>query len=217
MKRVIMVLMMMVSVCSVWGQSNNYAGPTLEKIIVEACYKRVDPNITYDAGYYKIDYPMGDVPADRGCCSDAVIRVLRDIGIDLQEMVHKDIMLGTRPLLACPDSVWANPYKNIKPDTNIDHRRVWTLLKFFRIQNRQYASPLFRTCKINKPLRPGTIVIWELWPGQGHIGIVVDGEKVFHQIGYGQEISEDLHSYKIVAAFAIFGPVYNDLIKEIYE
>ena len=47
--------------------------------------------ITYDGSYQQIAYPNGDVSADRGVCSDVVIRSYRKLGIDLQELVHEDM------------------------------------------------------------------------------------------------------------------------------
>ena len=47
--------------------------------------------VTYDPGYYSIDYPNGDIPADKGVCTDVIIRAYRLIGIDLQKDVHEDM------------------------------------------------------------------------------------------------------------------------------
>ena len=47
--------------------------------------------VTYDPSYYSIDYPNGDVPADKGVCTDVVIRAYRKLGIDLQKEVHEDM------------------------------------------------------------------------------------------------------------------------------
>ena len=47
--------------------------------------------VTYDAKYYKIKYPMGDVPSDKGVCTDVVIRAYRKLDIDLQKEVHEDM------------------------------------------------------------------------------------------------------------------------------
>ncbi|MGI5875754.1 MAG: DUF1287 domain-containing protein [Dethiobacteria bacterium] len=41
----------------------------------------------YDATYTVIDYPGGDVPFDRGACTDVVIRAFRHAGIDLQKLL----------------------------------------------------------------------------------------------------------------------------------
>ena len=38
--------------------------------------------VTYDPSYFSIDYPNGDVPSDKGVCTDVVIRAYRKLGID---------------------------------------------------------------------------------------------------------------------------------------
>ncbi len=40
--------------------------------------------VRYDPSYFRINYPNGDVPADRGVCTDVIIRAYRKLGIDLQ-------------------------------------------------------------------------------------------------------------------------------------
>ena len=65
----------------------------------------------YNPAYRKIAYPMGDVPRYFGVCTDVVVRAYRALGIDLQVLVHKS---GAG-----------------SGDTNIDHRRVEVLRRFF--------------------------------------------------------------------------------------
>lgn len=45
--------------------------------------------VTYDGSYFRINYPNGDVPADKGVCTDVVIRAYRTLGIDLQRKYMK--------------------------------------------------------------------------------------------------------------------------------
>ena len=45
----------------------------------------------YDPAYVKLTYPGGDVPADRGVCTDVVIRAMRKLNFDLQKEVHEDM------------------------------------------------------------------------------------------------------------------------------
>src|SRR5688572_11683655 len=59
--------------------------------LVNAARRQTLAPVTYDGAYARIDYPMGDVPADRGVCTDVVIRAYRAIGIDLQVLVHEDM------------------------------------------------------------------------------------------------------------------------------
>src|SRR5947207_9120371 len=47
--------------------------------------------VRYDASYRVIAYPLGDVRADHGACTDVVIRSLRHAGFDLQSLIHADM------------------------------------------------------------------------------------------------------------------------------
>ena len=47
--------------------------------------------VNYDPSYFSIDYPNGDIPNDKGVCTDVIIRAYRKIGIDLQKEVHEDM------------------------------------------------------------------------------------------------------------------------------
>ena len=47
---------------------------------------------SYDSKYYRIDYPNGDIPKDKGVCTDVVIRAYRELGIDLHKEVHEDMV-----------------------------------------------------------------------------------------------------------------------------
>jgi uncharacterized protein len=40
-------------------------------------------NVTYDPSYSRIEYPKGDIPSDKGVCTDVIIRAYRELGIDL--------------------------------------------------------------------------------------------------------------------------------------
>ncbi len=86
-------------------------------------WKLTKQEVTYDPGYYSIDYPNGDIPADRGVCTDVIIRAYRLIGIDLQKDVHEDMKANFDKY----PKIWGLT----KPDKNIDHRRVPNLMKLF--------------------------------------------------------------------------------------
>src|SRR5215203_3778236 len=72
--------------------------------------------VRYDGAYRRIPYPMGDVPAEIGVCSDVVVRAYRAVAIDLQQRVHEDM----RGAFAAYPRAWGMA----RPDPNIDHRRV---------------------------------------------------------------------------------------------
>src|SRR5438128_414960 len=91
------------------------ASPQLKQV-VESAIEQTSVTTGYDPSYVKIDYPNGDVPLDRGVCSDVIVRAFRKGGIDLQKEVHED-MTSDR-------SAYSKKWGTGGPDANIDHRRV---------------------------------------------------------------------------------------------
>src|SRR4030095_11827137 len=60
--------------------------------LVAAARRPIRLTVHYDGSYRKLSYPGGDVPADRGVCTDVVIRALRAArNVDLQQEIHRDI------------------------------------------------------------------------------------------------------------------------------
>jgi len=54
----------------------------------------INQKVTYDPSYFTIGYPNGDVPAEKGVCTDVIIRTCRKPGIDIQKKVHEDMKRG---------------------------------------------------------------------------------------------------------------------------
>lgn len=119
----------------------------------------------YTEGYVDIPYPMGDVPREMGVCTDVIVRAVRNAGIDLQKALHEDI-------LRSPKS-----YPMIKKrggNANIDHRRVGTLLPYFKRHWEQHSAKLDDPAD---PLQPGDVIFMDTFPsrsGPDHIGIISD-------------------------------------------
>ena len=127
-------------------------------------HKTVLNGASYGAGYIKLEYPMGDVPRDKGVCTDVVIRATRNVGLDLQHALHRDIRRAKR----------SYPMIKGKGNKNIDHRRVKTLLPYFK---RHWDQRKTAIDAADDPLRPGDIVFMDTFPrrsGPDHIGIVSD-------------------------------------------
>ena len=144
----------------------------------------------YDPSYYKITYPNGDVPSG-GACTDVVIRVLRKNNIDLQKLIHEDMSSNF--------SVYPQRWGLSRSDANIDHRRVPNIMKYFERQgyNRTITT-------VSNDYLPGDIVAWELSPGITHIGIVLENQDVFHNMGPTSRIESGfLFSYKIIGHYRI--------------
>ena len=58
--------------------------------ISNAALSLTKDRVDYDPAYFSISYPGGDVPKDKGVCTDVVIRTFRKIGIDLQKLIQED-------------------------------------------------------------------------------------------------------------------------------
>jgi len=173
------------------------ASPQLKQV-VESAIQQTSVTTGYDPSYVKIDYPNGDVPLDRGVCSDVIVRAFRKGGIDLQKEVHED-MVGAR-------SEYPMKWGNGGPDANIDHRRVLNLRTYFERQDK--SLPV--TADANDYL-PGDVVTWDLGSGLDHIGIVVnmfaDKEKrylIVHNVGAGTRMEDVLFAWKITGHYRYF-------------
>jgi uncharacterized protein YijF (DUF1287 family) len=174
---------------TVYGQTSFY-----EKL-ADSTLTLTKQKVKYDPTYFTLKYPNGDVPSDKGVCTDVVIRAYRKLGIDLQKEVHEDMHDNFK---IYPQR-WGMP----GPDKNIDHRRVPNLMTFFT---------RFGTVKKNsldpKDYQPGDIVCWNLDGGLTHIGVVVKNKSpdkkrnlIVHNIGAGQVLEDCLFSYKIIGHY----------------
>jgi len=165
--------------------------------LVEAALERAGKEVVYDPAYFDIAYPGGDVPADKGVCTDVVIRSYRALGIDLQKRVHKD--------MAANFGVYPGQWGLDGPDTNIDHRRVPNLMTFFKRQNS--GLPVSQNAK---SYQPGDLVTWDLGGGKTHIGIVTNlvtdsRPLIVHNIGSGPVLDDMLFDYKITGHYRYQG------------
>ena len=156
--------------------------------------------VKYDPSYFRISYPNGDVPADKGVCTDVIIRAYRKLGIDLQKEVHEDMKAN-----------FAKYPKNwglTTTDRNIDHRRVPNLMTFFT--RKGTTKPI---SQIPADYLPGDIVCWNLGGGITHIGIVSKQKTrdqkhylVIHNIGAGQVEEDCLFKFKIIGHYQYPSP-----------
>ena len=153
-----------------------------------AARAQVGVTVAYDPAYARIPYPNGDVPRDRGVCTDVVIRAFRAVGIDLQAKVHEDMR-------AHFDS-YPQKWGLSRPDPNIDHRRVPNLQRWFERQHR--SLPVTANAA---DYRAGDVVSWKLPNGLDHVGVVSARRKgarplVVHNIGAGAQEEDVLFAWK---------------------
>ncbi|UKM64635.1 DUF1287 domain-containing protein [Flavobacteriaceae bacterium GSB9] len=168
---------------------------TNQLTLSDAALQLTSQKVTYDPSYFKIDYPNGDVPSDKGVCTDVIIRAYRKLGIDLQQEVHEDMKSNFK--------VYPKIWGLKKTDKNIDHRRVPNLMTYFK---RQQAE--LQITNKAKDYKPGDVVAWNLGGAITHIGIVVnkkssDGKRylIVHNIGNGQVLEDCLFDFKIIGHY----------------
>ncbi|MDF3014234.1 MAG: hypothetical protein K0Q78_2438 [Cellvibrio sp.] len=161
--------------------------------LVKAAIEQTRDAVTYNGTYFKIAYPMGDIPARYGVCTDVIIRAYRNLGIDLQQLVHED-MRGNFSLYPAKKN-WGQT----KTDTNIDHRRVPNLQTFFA----RHGKKLTISNKA-QDYQAGDLVTWMLPGNLPHIGVVTDKLSsdglrplIVHNIGSGPQLEDMLFDYVI--------------------
>ena len=161
----------------------------------DAAISLTNNKVIYDPSYFSIPYPNGDVPEGKGVCTDVIIRAYRELGTDLQKLVHEDMKTNFEG--------YPKNWGLKTTDKNIDHRRVPNLMKFFERHGK--ALP-----KSENPedYLPGDIVTWNLGRGITHIGIVIDEKTLFsktpfivHNIGSGQVKEDCLFRYTITGHY----------------
>ena len=186
MRRVLVALALVVTTTAVFAEAPQ---------LVSAARQQTRTAVIYDGSYTRISYPMGDVPAGRGVCTDVVIRAYRAIGIDLQVLVHEDM----RANFSSYPRLWGLR----KPDTNVDHRRVPNLQKFFERAQAKVTGTDAATV-----YRPGDLVTWMLPGNLPHLGIVSDRRAsdtgrplVIHNIGAGPMEEDMLFAYPITGHY----------------
>ena len=168
------------------------------KALAAAALLRTEVFVTYDPSYRVLSYPGGDVPNHRGVCTDVVIRAYRKMGIDLQKLVHEDMLRAF--------SVYPRHWGLTKPDKNIDHRRVPNLQMFFTRHGKKLGLG-----RNTADYKPGDIVTWNVGAHGKiipHIGIVTEKRShatarplVVHNIGSGPELEDILFDYPMTGHY----------------
>lgn len=165
--------------------------------IVEAARKQIGVTLSYDPAYTVLKYPGGDVPKERGVCTDVVIRALREgLDHDLQKLVHEDMKAN----FAKYPKIWGLKVT----DRNIDHRRVPNLMTFFGRKHTKLPLPADVTKTV---FLPGDLVTCTVPRNLPHIMIVSDRKNaegvplVIHNIGGGTREEDRLNDFPLTGHF----------------
>ncbi len=157
--------------------------------LAAAAQRQTSEFTVYTDKYRRMSYPMGDVPALFGVCTDVVIRAYRALGIDLQALIHT---------------------ARIGPaDTSIAHRRTFTLRRYFA--SRGASIPI---SEFAEDYSPGDIVTYHRPQNRGsrdHIAIVSNliapsgRPMIVHTRGWGPQIEDALFVDKITGHYRYRG------------
>jgi uncharacterized protein YijF (DUF1287 family) len=145
--------------------------------------------VIYNPTYFRIRYPMGDVPSLFGVCTDVIVRAYRTLGIDLQALIQET---GSG-----------------RGDRNIDHRRVEVVRRFFS----RHGAGLPIT-DLSEDYQPGDIVTYyrpQNRSSTSHIAIVTDQlapsgrPMIIHNRGWGPQLEDALFVDKITGHYRFTG------------
>lgn len=165
--------------------------------LVRAAEGQVGVTTVYDPAYVALDFPGGDVPPDRGVCTDVLVRALRVAhGVDLQAALNADM----KAHFAKYPSGWGLS----RPDRNIDHRRVPNLRRLFERTGAELALTSDPAAFL-----PGDIVTSVLPGNLPHVMIVTDrpgatgAPLVVHNIGAGTRVEDRLFEYPLTGHYRL--------------
>ena len=159
------------------------------RALAAAAHAQLDDLVIYNARYARLSYPMGDVAALYGVCTDVVVRAYRALGIDLQELIYTT--------------------KSGRGDIHIDHRRVDVVRRFFEKQGAALAISDYA-----EDYQPGDVVTYyrpQNRTSTTHIAIVSDKLApsgrlmIIHNRGWGPQLEDALFVDKITGHYRFTG------------
>lgn len=170
---------------------------TKARALATAAMGQVGKTVRYDPAYESLPYPGGDVPLERGVCTDVVVRALRELGVDLQKELHEDM----RAHFAEYPRRWGLA----KPDANIDHRRVQNLQTWLARRGKAVAVTMN-----GADYWPGDLVTMNV-DGRAHIALISttlakDGKRyqIVHNIGEGTQVEDRLFEFPLTGHYRVF-------------
>lgn len=169
------------------------AALTVQRLLA-AARNQIGVTLAYDPAYTQLVFPNGDVPRQRGVCTDVVIRAYRDaFGLDLQALINRDM----RAAFAAYPRKWGLT----RPDSNIDHRRVPNMQAFFRRKGAELPAGNLSA------FSPGDLVTMLLPGSLPHIAIVSDTmaegglRALVHNIGQGAREEAALGQFPVTGRY----------------
>lgn len=164
-------------------------GEAFGRALAAAAKRQTGEFVVYTDKYRQLAFPMGDVPAMFGVCTDVVIRAYRALGIDLQALIHS-ARIGSR-------------------DASIAHRRTFTLRRYFASRGASLPVTDFA-----EDYLPGDIVTYDRPQNRGsrdHIAIVSEivapsgRPMIVHNRGWGPQLEDALFVDRITGHYRYQG------------
>lgn len=162
--------------------------------LIAAARRQIGVTLRWDGAYSELAFPGGDVPREKGSCTDVIVRAYRDaLGQDLQLLVNADM----RQAFAAYPHSWGLTH----PDPNIDHRRVPNLRAWFTRHGA--ALPVPRDAA---GWQPGDVFTSLVENRSTHIGLVSDrrgpnGWLIIHNIGLGTREEDALGNWPLTGRY----------------
>lgn len=159
------------------------------RALAAAALRQTGDFVVYTDKYRHMSFPMGDVPAMFGVCTDVIIRAYRAVGIDLQANIHA-ARIGSG-------------------DRSIAHRRTFTLRRYFA--SRGASLPV---TDFVEDFLPGDVVTYDRPQNRGsrdHIAIVSDivapsgRPMIVHNRGWGPQLEDALFVDRITGHYRYQG------------
>lgn len=136
-----------------------------DRVTVLACAEAASVRgVRYAANAEAIAFPWGDVPDHIGTSADIIVRCLRKVRVDLQQLIHHDRVTD-------PKRYPTELFTHKSPDKAMDHRRVAYLFAFARAF--LPSAPLATDKPEDAALfLPGDLVFWSIGGRDTHPGLV---------------------------------------------
>ncbi|MFZ1470596.1 MAG: DUF1287 domain-containing protein [Paracoccaceae bacterium] len=186
-------------VCATLGAAAMADTPQAAAALIRAAEGQVGVTTIYDPAYVRLEFPGGDVPPQRGVCTDVLIRALRLAhGVDLQAALNADM----RAHFAQYPANWGLT----TTDRNIDHRRVPNLQRLLARMGAEVALTSDPSA-----FQPGDVVTSMLPGNLPHLMIVTDQPgadgalMVVHNIGAGARVEDRLFEFPLTGHYRL-GP-----------
>lgn len=164
-----------------------------QRELVACAEAQVARGVRLSTSYHAVAYPWGDLSDYLGGSPDLIVRCLRAVGLDLQQLIHIDRAKHPRRY---PLHLWSAS----RPDRSIDHRRLANLHVFARTFA-EVLPTVADTVEKRAAFHPGDLVFWTSNAGGEHpslAGLVLDrrnseGQPLVTTLVPSERVMSDTH------------------------